>query len=179
MKSTFLILKCIFLMLGCSSHSVQESSITALELNNTIELTVPASKVKITIPKLGFVKQNDNPSNSYRYFFYWDTNEQLGVSGWFEPESQFKGTKHHWNDFLAKWKGNPPTNVSFEQLNGWELVRYNIDIQGCVQSNVKAFILNSGTWIEIHVSSFCRDGIEQADVIDFIKKIKVENKVLS
>lgn len=177
MKSTLLIFSCMFLMFGCSSHSVQESSITAKELANTIELTVPASKVKMTIPKLEFVKQNDNPTNSYRYFYYWDTNAQLGISGWFEPASLFKGTQVHWDQFLAKWNGNQPTNVSFEKLKNWEIVRYNIDVQGCSQSNIKAFLVQNETWLEIHVSSFCKNGLEQADIIDFIKNISVENKV--
>jgi hypothetical protein len=176
MKSTFLVFTCMILMLGCSSHSVQESSITAKEFDNSIELAVPASKVKMTIPKLEFVKQNDNPTNSYRYFYYWDTNAQLGISGWFEPESLFKGTLSHWNEFLAKWKGNPPTNVSFEKLNNWEIVRYNIDVQGCSQSNAKAFLVQDETWLEIHVSSFCKVGAEQADIIDFINNIKIDSK---
>jgi len=177
MKSTFLIFTCLFLMQGCSSHSVQNSTLTAQELENTIELTVPASKVKMTIPKLKLIKQNDNPTNSYRYFYYWDTNEQLGISGWFEPASLFKGTKFHWDEFVAKWNGNQPTNVSFEKLNGWEVVRYNIDVQGCSQSNAKAFLVQNETWLEIHVSSFCKNGSEQADIVDYIKNISVENKV--
>lgn len=176
MRLTYLVFTCLFLMCGCSSYSIQESSITAHEFNKTIELTVPASKVKMLIPKLGLVKQNDNPTNSYRYFYYWDTDAQLGISGWFEPESQFKGTKYHWNEFLAKWKGNPPSNVHFEKLNGWEVILYNIDVQGCSQSNAKAFLVQSETWLEIHVSSFCKEGAKQADVMDFIKNIVVENK---
>jgi len=163
-------------MFGCSSYSAQESSITAQELDKTIELTVPASKVKMTIPKLALVKQNNNPTNSYRYFNFWDTNEQLGISGWFEPESQFKGTKYHWNEFLAKWKGSPPTNVHFEILNGWEIIRYNLEVPGCTQSNAKAFLVQSDTWLEIHVSSFCKEHAKQADVIEYIKGIVVEIK---
>ena len=177
MKSTFLIFTCMILMLGCSSHSVQESSLTAKEFESTIELTVPVSKVKMTIPKLEFVKQNDNPTNSYRYFYYWDTNAQLGISGWFEPASLFKGTQSHWDQFLAKWKGNQPTNVSFEKLNNWEVVRYNIDVQGCSQSNAKAFLVQNETWLEIHVSSFCKDDSDQADITNFINSITVEDKV--
>ena len=176
MKLTYLFSICLLFISGCSSYSVQESSITAQEFNETIELTVPASKVKMVIPKLGLVKQIDNPTNSYRYFYYWDTNEQLGISGWFEPESQFKGTKYHWNAFLAKWKGSSPSNVHFEKLNGWEVIRYNIDAHGCSQFNAKAFLVQSGTWLEIHVSSFCKEGGKQADVMDFIKYIVVENK---
>jgi hypothetical protein len=176
MKSTFLIVTSILLILGCSSHSVQESSITAKEFGNSIELTVPASKVKMTIPKLEFVKQN-NSGNSYRYFNYWDTNEQLGISGWFEPKSLYKGTQFHWEQFLAKWKGNQPTNVSFEKLDNWEVIRYNIDVQGCSQSNAKAFRVQNETWLEIHVSSFCKDGSEQTDIMDFIQNISVEDKV--
>lgn len=177
MKLAFLIFTCIFLIFGCSSHSVQESNLTAQEFESTIELTVPASKVKMTIPKFEFVKQKDNPTNSYRYFYYWDTNKQLGISGWFEQASLYKGTQTHWKQFLSKWSGNQPTNVSFEKLNNWEVVRYNIDVQGCSQSNVKAFLVQNKTWLEIHVSSFCKDGLKQADITDFIKKISVEDKV--
>lgn len=178
MKSIFPIFACLFLMFGCSSYSVQESTLTAQEFDKTIELTVPASKVIMIIPKLGLVKQKENPTNSNRYFYYWDNKEQLGISGWFEPESQFKGTKVHWNKFLANWNGNPPTNVHFEKLNGWEIVRYKIDVQGCSQSNAKVFLVQNSTWIELHISSFCKkDGSEQADIMNYIKSIAVENKV--
>ena len=175
-KSTIVTVGFLLVMVGCSSHSVKESSITAKELDQTIELTVPASKVKLSIPKLNLVKQDTSNSQSYRYFNYWDTNEQLGISGWFEHESLFKGTQFHWSEFLAKWKGNQPTNVSFEKLNGWDIIRYNIDVQGCSQSNLKAYLVQSETWLDIHVSSFCNGDIPKSDILSYLKNITVVNK---
>lgn len=175
-KSTIVTIGCLSLMLGCATHSVKESSLTAQELDQTIEFTVPASKVKLSIPKLDLVKQDTSNSESYRYFNYWDTNSQLGISGWFEHKSKFKGTKSHWEDFLAKWYGNQPTNIRFEELNNWEIVRYNINVQGCSQSNVKAFVVQNDTWLELHISSFCNGNKPQADILDYLKNITVVNK---
>lgn len=175
-KSTLLIISFLSLMFGCASHSVQESSITVQEHDKTIELTVSSSKVKMTIPKLELVKQDNSYSQSNRYFYYWDTNSKLGISGWFEPESRFQGTQFHWGEFLTKWNGNEPTNISFEKINDWEIVRYNIDVQGCSQSNVKAFLIQNETWLEIHVSSFCNGNKPKANILDFIRNITVENK---
>jgi hypothetical protein len=175
-KSIYLSVSCLFLVYGCSSHSVHESTITAQEFDKTIMLTVPASKVKLTIPKLELVKQSPSNSPSNRYFLYWDTNSQLGISGWFEHQSLFKGAKFHWKEYTAKLNGNQPTNVSFEKLNGWEIVRYNINVQGCSQSNVKAFLVKNETWLDIHVSSFCNGSKPQADILGYLKNITVENK---
>jgi len=175
-KSIILSVSCFFLMLGCSSHSAHESTITAQEPDKTIILTVPVSKVKLTIPKLGLVEQSTSNSPSNRYFLYWDTNSQLGISGWFEPESLFKGIEFHWNEYTTKLNGNQPTNVSFEELNGWDIVRYNIDIQGCSQSNVKAFLVQNETWLDIHISSFCNGSKPHADILGYLKNITVENK---
>ena len=176
-KSSIVTISCILLMTGCSSHSLEESSLTAKELDQTIELTVPVSKVTLSIPKLNLVKQDTSSSQSYRYFNYWDTNAQLGISGWFEHESRFKGVQSHWSEFLSTWKGNQPTNVSFEKLNDWNIVSYNIDVQGCSQSNVKAYLVQNETWLDIHVSSFCNGDIPKADILNYIKNITVVNKV--
>lgn len=178
-KSIYLSFACVFIMWGCSSSSVKESSLTVQEFDKTIELNVPASKIKMTIPRLGLIKQEDNPTNSYRYFYYWDTNEQLGISGWFEPASLFKGVQFHWTEFLSKWNGNELTDVSFEKINGWDVVRYNIDVNGCSQSNAKAFLVQNETWLDIHISAFCKGNSVRgdADIVGFIKSISVENRL--
>lgn len=176
MKLIFPVFTCLFLMFGCSSYSVQESTLIARELDNTIELTVPASKVVMHIPKLKLVKQDTSISKSYRYFNYWDTDSQLGISGWFEHESLFKGTQFHWDEFLTNWKGSKPTNVSFEKLNDWEVIHYIIDVQGCSQSNIKAYLIKNETWLDIHISSFCNGDRPQADISNYLKNITVINK---
>lgn len=175
-ESIFIALTCLFLTIGCASHSLKESTITTQEFDSTITLTVPASNIKMSIPKLELVKQDSNHSESNRYFYYWDTNTQIGISGWFEPEALFEGTQHHWRQFVDTWDGNQPTNIKFEKLNGWEVVRYDIVVQNCTQSNAKAFLVQSETWIEIHVSSFCRIGEYNADVMDYIRHISVQSK---
>jgi len=166
----------LILASGCASYSLEESTLTSIELGNSIELTVPASKVKMVLPRLEFVKQ-ENDANSHRYFYYWDIKAQLGISGWFEPATLFKGRETHWQQFLRKWPGNKPVNVRFEEVNEWQIVRYDIDVQGCLQSNAKGFLIQNETWLEIYVSSFCKKDSSKADVIDLIKMIIVEDKM--
>ncbi len=107
LKLNFITLTLILIsIVGCATSSVQESTLIATEGADTIEFTVPASKVKMTIPKNDLVKAENTASKSYRYFIYNGKSTDFSISGWFEPENKYEGVEKHWNGFLKKldWK---------------------------------------------------------------------------
>jgi len=166
----------LFALFGCASHSVEESTLTSKVIGENIELSVPASKLVLSIPKIGLIKQ-PNKTDSYRYFYYYDKPLAFGVSGWFEPESQFIGAKKSWEEFIDKWHGAEPKDVSFSTINGWEVVTYILPLQQCKQLNAKAHMVKSGTWIELHASSTkCSKDKEFIDIRSYIKQLKTSIK---
>jgi hypothetical protein len=84
---------------GCSTTSVKNSTLVAFESSETITFSVPASKVKLIIQNRQLIKQNVNPTNSYRYFNYSGKTSKFSISGWFEPASLYKGLQYSWGSF--------------------------------------------------------------------------------
>ena len=72
-----------------------ESSIHVAEAGQAIELTVPASKLVITLRKDGFqLVQSPSASGAManpRYFQFHDATRGVRLSGWFEPAGRFDG----------------------------------------------------------------------------------------
>ncbi len=133
---------------------------TALAIVETIrgfELTVPASRLTMIIPKAG-LRLGSSPasSDSPRYFYLSDSSNGLVLSGWFEPAQAFKGIKEFWAEETAAWKrgGLPPArNVKIETLGEWEAIKYDIDVPMGYNSHIRAHLVRAGTWIDVHLSA--------------------------
>jgi hypothetical protein len=145
--------------------------LVAKETPETITFSVPASKVKITIPNTQLVKQSANPTNSYRYFNYSGKTSGFTISGWFEPASLFKGLKYSWTQFLKEWSGSTPENIQFSSVGSWEVVTYSIATGPCVQSSLRANVVKNGTWVELHLSSPCNKSM---NLKEYLERILVE-----
>jgi len=161
------------LVLGCGSHSVVNSTLIAFEHASSIELSVPASSVKMTIPKDDLVKMDNTGAKSYRYFIYSGAKSGFTLSGWFEPANQYLGLEKHWTDFLSSWPGNQPEEVSFSKVDDWETVSYHVQVDACKLQSIKAFLVHADTWIELHMTSPCNQSM---DLKTYLKKIKIEQK---
>ncbi|MEW5948914.1 MAG: hypothetical protein AB1711_05825 [Thermodesulfobacteriota bacterium] len=142
------------------ASSSPSESIEIRNLKGVFRLTVPISRLVITIPKgnLSLAKNTlggsaDNP----RYFYFRDEELKLNISGWFEPEQSYLGTKVLWENVTREWKrgGLPdPQNVTFMKIANWDIIVYDILHPSGSSSNshIKAHWLQAGTWIEVHIS---------------------------
>lgn len=81
--------------LSALSQKVAESErLVLMDKGATYELTVPVSRLAMTIPKGGFrPSKPDAGSTSPRYFYLQDPDSALIISGWFEPEQAFSGMR--------------------------------------------------------------------------------------
>jgi hypothetical protein len=137
-----------------------EETIQIAETQDGFELTVPVSRLAMTIPK-GGLAQGKKPevgggTDSPRYFIFEDAAERLFISGWFEPQDRFPGIQEFWNDETSDWSQRnlpAPQNVSFLKSDGWEVIAYDLPGPGGINnSHVRAHWLQAGTWIDIHLS---------------------------
>jgi hypothetical protein len=147
--------------LFCRAGICQESKATTLEIAEmagNYVLTVPVSRLIMTIPKGGLALAT-NPAggsaSSPRYFYLEDKTLNLIISGWFEAEQGFPGIKEFWESETAAGKrgGLPEARgVTFARLGDWNAIIYDVDIPKGKNSHIRAHWLQAGTWIDIHVS---------------------------
>jgi len=132
----------------------QGSSIVVTESGPNFVITVPVSQLMLTVPKRGLVpdKANKDPT----YFKFDNDKETLIVSGWFSPADGFRSIQAFWSVESANWTqrtGTPePRNVAFEQMGSWNIVFYDIEMQGITSANARAHWVEAGTWIDVHLS---------------------------
>lgn len=155
-------------------------AILVTELANVFELTVPVSQLILQIPK-GGLRQAANASSgaaeSRRYFVFKDEQNQVFISGWFEPQDLFKGIDKFWADELTAWsKGIArPEGVSFKKVGKWEVVAYNIPNAQASNPNIRAHWLQAGTWIDLHLSMMSE--LAKADAAAKLESILSEVRV--
>jgi hypothetical protein len=134
------------------------ASIETKEANDSYRLSVPVSQLTLTLPKGTWsLKAKSIGTRNPRYFYFEDKKEpSLILSGWFEPARLFIGVPKLWDKDTQSWKkeGLPqPINVSFEKLGGWDTVMYDHSLSNLVSSHLRAHWVQSGTWIDIHLST--------------------------
>jgi hypothetical protein len=127
--------------------------LTVTEKDGAYEVIVPVSRLVLTIPKNQLVRSNGG-SNNPRYFYLNDRARALIVSGWFEPERAFKGMNAFWNDEQRglTQRGISIDDVVQERVGNWQAVFYSIRLPRGRSSNVRAEWVQSGTWIDLHLS---------------------------
>ncbi|MFN0317670.1 MAG: hypothetical protein ACKVQA_21810 [Burkholderiales bacterium] len=160
----FLFLAALLLVGACSApgeKSPPGQSIEIREANGNLSLSVPVSRLTMTMPKSNWSRKDKSAlgggTKNPRYFYFEDkTQASLIMSGWFEPAQLFKGVPAIWEEDTKSWKkgGLPePVNISFEKLNGWDAVMYDHNLRNAVSSHVRAHWVRSGTWIDVHIST--------------------------
>jgi hypothetical protein len=137
----------------------KDQTIVVTENANSVVLTVPVSRLMMTIPggdlKRVTVDAHSPSLENPRYFQLRSTDRSLIVSGWFEPDREFDGLKKLWAGDIAVWKkeGDPePTDVSFEKVGSWDAVVYELALADLVNSHIRASRVQAGTWIDVHLS---------------------------
>ena len=136
-------------------QSVPENQRIVLTENpEAFVVTVPVSRLALTIPK-GDLKESHEGASGARYFHLQGKNPLLIVTGWFEPDGEYRGIKNLWNGEVAAWKkhGDPePKDVSFERLGSWDAVVYDATSGPLRNSHIRASCVQAGTWIDLHLS---------------------------
>ena len=147
---------------GCSVTDGARTNerIEVKEANDSYSFSVPVSRLTMTLPKSDWSRKDKSiggSTNNPRYFYFEDRREaSLILSGWFEPDRLFKGIRSHWEEDTRSWKkqGLPePVNISFEKLGDWEAVMYDHNFGNAVSSHLRAHLVQSGTWIDLHLST--------------------------
>jgi hypothetical protein len=160
------------------------SSLVITSLDDTIELSVPVSRLSLTFPRGGLAEISEAGSGataSARYFKFHDEIRGLVVSGWFEPASSYVGFEKFWTgELLAMKKNGIPIKEGPELLEAapWQAVAYDVEIPKGVQANVRAELISAGTWVDIHISVTGsgppREAREQA--VQFLRSIVAKEK---
>ena len=122
--------------------------------NGAYVLSVPVSSLIMTIPKGGLAPQQGG-STSPRYFYFREKGTSLIISGWFESAQRFRGVKELWAEQAAANKQHKlpePQNVAFDRVGNWEVVSYDMNVQGAHDSTIRAEWAEAGTWIDLHLS---------------------------
>jgi hypothetical protein len=176
----------LFFSVVCFADRSKSESLEINEIKGNYELTVPVSRLVMTIPKNN-LSQGENKrggsTDNPRYFYFEDKSLHLIISGWFEPAHGFPGIKKFWEDETRTWKqrGQPnPTDVLFEKIGSWDAIAYDISLPVGNNSHIRAHWLQAGTWIDIHLSiTTDRPSMEnRAKLHAFLKNVQVNEKKL-
>ena len=125
------------------------------EKNGAYELSVPVSRLVMTVPKGQLVAtQPAASSGNPRYFSFDDKKAALVLSGWFEPEQEFKGLDAFWagEQRGLTQNGIRIENIVKDKIQNWQVVLYEIRLPGGRSSNMRAEFVQAGTWIDLHLS---------------------------
>jgi hypothetical protein len=134
---------------------VPNQRLTVTEKDGAYEVTLAVSRLVLRVQKDQLVPSKPGTSSdSPGYFSFEDRQKALVVSGWFEPEQAFKGVEAFWS---AEQKsldqaGIRTEDVVREQIGNWQVVFYDIRLPGGRSSNMRAECVQSGTWIDLHIS---------------------------
>jgi hypothetical protein len=160
------------------------SGLQVTTLEKAYEVTVPQSRIVLTLPKDGFLPAK-NPyggaANSPGYFYFTDAASGAAISGWLEPAEKFTSVKESWDNATRDWDrtGVPAAqDVVFQKIDNWEAVLYEREIPGITNSHIRAHLVQAGTWIDMHLSMTERSPVSEvrARLLALIKRIQVGEK---
>jgi len=184
-----LYLAAIFSLLPCAIGPARASDSVAIQITETaraFELTVPVSRLVMTIPKADFTHTDQNQAGSAgnpRYFIFRHKTLNLTIEGWFEPAENFPSLKKLWAEktkLLTRSGQSAPAEVSFTKIGRWRAILYDVPDPAIplVNSQISAHWLQAGTWIELHLSltadSMGKD--PRTKLVELLKTIQVREK---
>jgi hypothetical protein len=151
------------------------------EKDSAYELSVPVSRLTLTIAKGQLLVQKSSAgSDSPRYFTLGDREHALVVSGWFEPEQSFQSMDSFWagEQRSLTQNGLQLQNISKERIGNWQVVLYDIALPGGRSFNMRAEFVQSGTWIDLHLSVTTNQSKADAQKVlrDTLNSIQVSEK---
>ncbi len=178
------LLAALLLLTGLAVDAAAQSDrLVITERPDAYVLTVPVSRLVMTIPKEGFTAGTSPRSDataSRRYFYFEDTAKRLFISGWFEAQSEFPGMAKFWEENTAAWsKKKMPAlaDVTFKKIGGWDAVLFQSPQPAGIISNIRAEWVSGGTWIDLHISAASDSTAEnQSNLESLLARIHVREK---
>jgi hypothetical protein len=157
------------------------------DLQDSIELSVPVSKLTLVIPR-GNLASVEEPRTGAtanpRYFHFVDEKRGLVLTGWFEAASSWSGFEKFWIGELRAMKNG---GVSIRKApdvvaaGPWQAAAYDVDLPKKVTSaNVRAELISAGTWIDIHISvtSDLPESEERDQAVQFSKEHRSQGEAM-
>jgi hypothetical protein len=148
----------VLLMIGAAARAQGSERLSVSVVGDNYVLAVPVSRVELLVPKGNLVQipaRVGGSTESPRYFQLGDLSQGLIISGWFESSSGYSGMDRYWEQQLAAWKNRnlpTPSDVSMQKIGNWDAVFYELPVLTGSSSHVRAHLVQSGTWIDVHVS---------------------------
>jgi hypothetical protein len=167
---------------GCGAHAPTTERLSVLQDGAHYVLSTPHSRIELLVPKDGLIPVPPNEgglSQSRRYFLFVDPQRQLTVSGWFESSHYYPGMSQYWEQQVAAWKRaglSEPSRVRTGRVKNWDVVFYESPESTGLSSHVRAHWIQSGTWIDIHISVMGNGPQEHAVVNDALGSLAVREK---
>jgi hypothetical protein len=175
-----------FLLAACASTTVSKSSqnIAVNDVAEKLEITVPQSKVVMSLPKNGLhivEKHQGGATESPRYFYFEDSSAGVILSGWFEPASRYGDLQSSWNTEMQGLKKSgfgSPQNVEQGMVGSMRTILYNMPVPYGSNSHIRASYIGAGTWIDIHVSVTSKLPMAEGRkrVLDLVRAINFQEK---
>ena len=151
----------VFLCVVIASHTLAGSDDGRLVINeveNGFELTVPLSRLILSMPKGGLAigtNKRGGATESTRYFYLANAAEGVVVSGWFERAARYTDLDASWSHEMEQIqkRGAPaPQDVEHSEIGTWPAILYNFPLPNGSSAHVRASYIGVGTWIDLHAS---------------------------
>ena len=158
-----------------------EQRLMVVESGDVFKLSVPVSRLSMTIPRNNLTVVHDSGSGgtaSPRYFHLEDTTRGIIISGWFESANQYRGFTQFWKGETESWKkagGPKPRNESLQKSEKWEMALYDVKVPGGSNTHIRAEWVDLGTWVDVHISVTSTEAIDaaRATAMNVLKGIRV------
>jgi hypothetical protein len=152
----------------------------AREPGSAFDFTVPQSRVLVRIPAIGLHPDADGAGRP-GYFKLSRERPMLIVSGWLEPADAYKGLEAFWEEERRSpaYQGAlAPQHVKLTRVGRWEVVSYDIPLDGGVSAHLRAQRVQAGTWIDLHLSSTqAREGEQlREELLSTLRTVEVVEK---
>ena len=169
---------------NCTLAGTGDSHLDIKDAGNSFELTVPLSRLILSVPKSGLAirtNKRGGATGSARYFYLADAAGDVIVSGWFELAHRYTDLENSWKQEMDQMKkrGSPtPEDVERSELGPWRAILYNYSLPNGSSAHIRATYLGAGTWIDLHASvSSARKSIEtRKQVVALVRSIQVREK---
>jgi hypothetical protein len=181
-----IVLSTIFtaIAVGNSVHPPISESVAISQTSDSIEITVPVSNLVLKFPKASFIVENSphgGATNSPRYFLLRDKLTGAVVSGWFESAEGAADLRKSWATEMVELKKKgfgEPAAVEEMQIGPWRTITYGIAMTSGSSTHIRASLVQSGTWIDIHLSASSEAPAEQTRrvVTEMLNSLEVREK---
>jgi hypothetical protein len=158
-----------------------EQRLAIVEADDSFRLSVPVSRLVMTIPRGGFTVVHESGSGataSARYFHFEDAPHGIIVSGWFESAQSYGGIKKFWKGETDAWKKSHlpnPKDTSIVKIDKWDAVLYDMEVPGGSNTHIRGEWVELGTWIDVHISVTTAEPINaaRAKAMGVLKSIRI------